>query len=271
MSQANIPNINPSITITRDNAINLLLSSIALEELGLSHILNAEGEKLQYAMGTLPGLSTPATLDELLQVNQSVINTLEAAMKKEFLLQSKLETVLSAPSGIIGITGATGPTGPSGGPPGPQGPTGSTGPAGPTGPTGTVPSSNNANLGYVGSVLNAGAVIPLNTDYVNNGTDITHTPGSSIISLAPGHMYQVTYTIEAIPDIGATLHTNLLLDGNPVPGSDAVNQTASNPNSGVAVGVAIVSAIGALPNNLQINNLMVATISRVNIVIVQVT
>jgi len=274
MSQANIPNINPSITITRDDAINLLLSSIALEELGLSHILNAEGEKLQYAMGTLPGLSTPATLDELLQVNQSVINTLEAAMKKEFLLQSKLETVLSAPSGIIGITGATGPTGPSGGPPGPQGATGAPGPAGPTGPSGPplpVPSSNNANLGFVGSVLNSGAVVPLNLNYVINGTDITHTSGASIISLAPGHMYQVTYTVEAIPDIGTTLHANLLLNGTPVPGSDAVNQTALNPNSGVIVGVAIVSATGVLPNNLEVNNLNVATITRVNIVIVQVT
>ncbi|TCP69435.1 hypothetical protein [Baia soyae] len=44
MSQANIPNISPNINVTREDAINLLLSSIALEELGLSHILNAEGK-----------------------------------------------------------------------------------------------------------------------------------------------------------------------------------------------------------------------------------
>ncbi|SFX30094.1 hypothetical protein SAMN04487866_10410, partial [Thermoactinomyces sp. DSM 45891] len=58
MSQANIPNISPNISITREDAVNLLLSSIALEELGLSHIINAEGEKLQYVLGTLPGVST---------------------------------------------------------------------------------------------------------------------------------------------------------------------------------------------------------------------
>ncbi|MED0970837.1 hypothetical protein [Bacillus paramycoides] len=40
MSQANIPNITPTITLTREDAINLLLSSIALEELGLAHIIN---------------------------------------------------------------------------------------------------------------------------------------------------------------------------------------------------------------------------------------
>ncbi|TCP60184.1 hypothetical protein [Baia soyae] len=53
MSQDNIPNITPNITITRDDSINLLLASIALEELSLSHILYAEGEKLQYVLGTL--------------------------------------------------------------------------------------------------------------------------------------------------------------------------------------------------------------------------
>ena len=47
MSQPNIPNISPTISITRDDFINLLLSSIAMEEFGLAHIINAEGEKLQ--------------------------------------------------------------------------------------------------------------------------------------------------------------------------------------------------------------------------------
>lgn len=55
MSQANIPNITPAISLTRDEVVNLILSSIAMQELGLSHIINAEAEKIQYALGTLPG------------------------------------------------------------------------------------------------------------------------------------------------------------------------------------------------------------------------
>ena len=45
MSLPSFPNIDPPIQ--REDAVNQILSSIAMEELGLSHILNAEGEKLQ--------------------------------------------------------------------------------------------------------------------------------------------------------------------------------------------------------------------------------
>ncbi|AWX58432.1 MULTISPECIES: hypothetical protein [Brevibacillus] len=73
MSQANLPNITPTITLTRDDAIHLLLSSIAIEELGLGHIINAEGEKLQFILETLPGVTAPpATISDLLNINQSV-------------------------------------------------------------------------------------------------------------------------------------------------------------------------------------------------------
>jgi hypothetical protein len=65
MSQANIPNITPTITITRTVVINLLLASIALEELGLAHIINAEAEKIQYALGTIPGEGLSYTNEKL--------------------------------------------------------------------------------------------------------------------------------------------------------------------------------------------------------------
>ena len=55
MSMPSFPNIDPPIQ--REDAVNQILSSIAMEELGLSHILNAEGEKLQYILGTIPGLT----------------------------------------------------------------------------------------------------------------------------------------------------------------------------------------------------------------------
>ena len=94
MSQANIPNITPTITINRDDAINLLLASIALEELGLAHIINAEAEKIQYVLGTLPGLTPAATLGQILAVNERVQDMLELVIKKELLLESKLKQVI---------------------------------------------------------------------------------------------------------------------------------------------------------------------------------
>ncbi|WP_040982409.1 hypothetical protein [Oceanobacillus jeddahense] len=95
MSQANIPNITPEISIDREDVINLLLASIALEELGLAHIINAEGEKIQYALGTLntsPG--SILEIDDLININESVQSTLETVLKKELLLQTKLKNVL---------------------------------------------------------------------------------------------------------------------------------------------------------------------------------
>ncbi|MEK5030947.1 hypothetical protein MKY96_05865 [Paenibacillus sp. FSL R7-0302] len=176
MSQANLPNITPTINVTRDDAVNLLLSSIAMEELGLSHIINAEGEKLQYILGTLPGITAPeATIGDVLAMNDSVRNMMRDIVKKEFILTNKLETVLSA-SILVGATGATGVTGAPGGPQGPQGdqgiagdqgPTGSTGPTGETGPTGltgdtgvtgfTGPTGETGITGFTGLTGETGA------------------------------------------------------------------------------------------------------------------
>ncbi|WP_036698248.1 collagen-like protein [Paenibacillus taiwanensis] len=149
MSQANLPNITPSITLTRDDALNLLLSSIAIEELGLGHIINAEAEKIQYAVGTLPGLSVPATISDLLAIDASVKSTLQDIVKKEMLLQFKLENILNAPS-LTGATGVTGPTGPSGGPIGPTGPTGAVGADGPSGPAGATGATGATGIGITG-------------------------------------------------------------------------------------------------------------------------
>ncbi|MBD8496965.1 MULTISPECIES: hypothetical protein [Paenibacillus] len=98
MSQANIPNITPTISITIGDSVNLLLASIALEELALAHIINAEAEKIQYVLGTLPGsdgLSPPATLSNLLAIDRSVERTLQEVIKKEILLQIKLDNIVN--------------------------------------------------------------------------------------------------------------------------------------------------------------------------------
>ena len=133
MSLPMFPQIDPPLT--REESLNEIISSIASEELSLSHILNAEGEKLQYVLGTLPGLATPASLDEVMQINQSVQNTLSDIMEQQMLLTAKLSSAMNAPI-APGPTGPTGPVGPTGPAEGPTGPTGATGPAGADGPTG---------------------------------------------------------------------------------------------------------------------------------------
>jgi hypothetical protein len=89
MSMPNIPNITPNITVNREEVINLLLASIALEELGLAHIINAEGEKLQAVIN-----SKNPSLCDLLAIDKSVDKVLKDVIKKEMLLQFKFENVL---------------------------------------------------------------------------------------------------------------------------------------------------------------------------------
>ncbi|MBY0037312.1 collagen-like protein [Bacillus cereus] len=161
MSQANLPNITPTITLTREDSLNLLLASIALEELGLAHIINAEAEKIQVALGTIPGLSPFPTLSQILAVNESVNTTLQNATNKEMLLQSKLESILNARS-ITGAPGPTGATGLAGGPTGPTGPTGATGSggAGSIGPTGPIGATGLGGAGSIGPTGPTGATGP---------------------------------------------------------------------------------------------------------------
>ena len=94
MSMPSFPNIDPPIQ--REDAVNQILSSIAMEELGLSHILNAEGEKLQYILGTIPGLSGPAaTVSDVLSANESVRSLLETAAQNQIFLKAKMQGALT--------------------------------------------------------------------------------------------------------------------------------------------------------------------------------
>lgn len=82
--------------LCRESVINQILSSIAMEELALSHIINAEGEKLQYALGTLSekGCSGRYRPEDLLELNKSIRDTLEIVTHSQMLLNSKLKAAL---------------------------------------------------------------------------------------------------------------------------------------------------------------------------------
>ncbi|ABS73664.1 collagen-like protein [Bacillus velezensis] len=179
MSQPNLPNITPVVTLSRDDTINLLLSSIAMEELGMAHILNAEGEKIQYALGTIPGLTgPPSSLADILNLNESVRDTLDSLMKQELLLGSKLDSISNIPT-LAGPTGATGPTGPTGAV-GPAGATGPTGAIGPTGATGAGLQGIVAFNPLIAPTYTTGQVVLYNgSSYVANVNSPAGTPGAS--------------------------------------------------------------------------------------------
>ncbi|HHY2657738.1 TPA: hypothetical protein ACV5GZ_004927 [Bacillus thuringiensis] len=193
MSQANIPNITPTITIGLEDAINLLLVSVALEELGVSHIINAEAEKLQYTLGTLPGLSTPATISDLLAINSSIKDTIVESIKLEIVLEKKLEAILNTPlKGATGATGATGTTGTMGatGTTGTTGTTGVTGATGATGATGVIgPTGATGSIGPTGATGitgPTGATGATGATGVNGVTGVTGVTGIIGITGATG-------------------------------------------------------------------------------------
>ena len=107
--------------LTREDVINQILSSIAMEELGLSHIINAEGEKLQYILGTLHGTGgygpkghgasgpAAATIEQVLEANESVQKLLQTASYNQMFLNAKMENALCAAT-MQGPKGDTGPT-----------------------------------------------------------------------------------------------------------------------------------------------------------------
>lgn len=90
-----MPVIVPS-DVTKCQAISDAIESVALMEAALSHILNAEGEKIQAAIGTLEGQTTPIVdnTEDLIRINQSVENMVSTITLLEGLLQKKLSKSL---------------------------------------------------------------------------------------------------------------------------------------------------------------------------------
>lgn len=71
-----------------EQSICRLIESIALEEAGLAHILNAEGEKLQKAV------KLACSINDLLKVNQSIIRTINSVTQLEQALLAKLQAAI---------------------------------------------------------------------------------------------------------------------------------------------------------------------------------
>lgn len=89
MGMPELPDFAPFIDLEREDVINLLLVSIALEEMALANIMNTEAEKLSWLIE-----DEDATIEDVLDMNRSVQRTLRNVIKKEMLLQFKLEDTI---------------------------------------------------------------------------------------------------------------------------------------------------------------------------------
>lgn len=274
MSQPSFPD-NPNIS--RDDAVNQVLSSIAMEELGLSHIINAEGEKIQYVLGTLPGLTGPAaTIQDVLDTNESVQSLLESASYNQLFLKSKMKTALES-SEMAGPTGPTGPQGPTGDPGGPTGPTGPTGPegpmgiagpqgvqgetgitgsTGPTGPTGSAGAAGPAGAAGVnttatssfayasGTTLTAvaaGTPIPLPLSQILP-SGITVDGTNTTFTVANAGLYRISYTVNTTAEL--LLSTQVTINGTANAGSIvAPILSLSNYSNEILVNLAAASTV----------------------------
>ncbi|GAB6139117.1 hypothetical protein [Halanaerobaculum tunisiense] len=76
--------------VDQEQSLTDLLESIALEETALAHVVNAEGEKIQAIVDSFDDF----THQEILDLQDSVEDTLKTTVKKQMLLQFKLEEVL---------------------------------------------------------------------------------------------------------------------------------------------------------------------------------
>ncbi|NLZ45752.1 MAG: hypothetical protein GX896_03575 [Clostridiales bacterium] len=88
MSMPSLPEPNPNLT--KEQALNMILASIALEETALSHIINAEGEKIQHIISNCSN-----NTDDIISVNNSVKEMLEVVLQNQIILKSKMEKVLA--------------------------------------------------------------------------------------------------------------------------------------------------------------------------------
>ncbi len=92
MSLPKLPEPNPNLT--QEQALLMILSSIALEEAALGHIMNAEGEKIQHVLNQTHCGDYSANFNNILEVNKSAANLLEMVQQNQIILKNKMEKIL---------------------------------------------------------------------------------------------------------------------------------------------------------------------------------
>lgn len=106
MSMPNIPNMNPQINISTEEALNMLIASVAMEDMGVSNIINVQAEKMQYILETLKEEKRETSgfvLKDINDANKSLDKTLRNIISNQILLQFKLQDILEMYSKVYPV------------------------------------------------------------------------------------------------------------------------------------------------------------------------
>lgn len=83
--------------MTRDQALTMIIASIAMEECALGRVIDAEGDKLHYILDRCrESCGYSGTPKEILEVNHSVTRLLDVAVQNQMILRNKLALALNA-------------------------------------------------------------------------------------------------------------------------------------------------------------------------------
>ncbi|MDR2525786.1 MAG: hypothetical protein LBC83_06380 [Oscillospiraceae bacterium] len=110
MSMPSIP--KPDACLTKDQSLHMILASIAMEEVALSHILNAEGEKIQFALACAEQSCDEEAFCRVLEVNDSASEVIGRITDMQLILKEKMrQAIASLPDEPRPIPPACGGTG----------------------------------------------------------------------------------------------------------------------------------------------------------------
>ena len=82
--------------MTREQALTMVIASIAMEESALSRVIDAEGDKLRYILDRCQETGGEETPKDILKANESVTKLLEAVAQNQTILRNKLALALEA-------------------------------------------------------------------------------------------------------------------------------------------------------------------------------
>lgn len=80
----------PENILSQEQAINAIITSVAMVESALSHIINAESEKIKYAIDCFKCNCSCEHLQKLLEINKSASALIEQVNDIELILKNKL-------------------------------------------------------------------------------------------------------------------------------------------------------------------------------------